>query len=197
MKKRTKAGTSKAAAEARRAKFVEGMLINNGNQTKAAIYAGFSEKSAYARGSELVKDRKVSELLEARRAEQLAKSKLTSDEVLQSLARDVRFDPAKLYDKEGNLLPLDQIDEDTRVCIRGVEVFEEFEGRGKEKEFIGYTKKVKYPEKTAAREQAMKHFGLYESDNRQKPSLSVAIGVLTVKPDEGHFNKVWSRVLGR
>jgi hypothetical protein len=29
--------------------------------------------------------------------------------------------------------------------------------------------KYRSPDKTAAREQAMKHFGLYERDNKQKP----------------------------
>lgn len=164
-KKRVKAGTSKASAAERRKQFVEAMLANGGNQTKAAIAAGFPEASAHVRGAELVKDRKVMELLEKRRAEALEKAKLTADEVMASLARDLRFDPAKLYRPDGSLKPIHEIDEDTRLALRGTEVDEIKVGEA----VVGNTVKVKFPEKTAAREQGMKHFGLYKEDNAQKP----------------------------
>ena len=37
--------------------------------------------------------------------------------------------------------------------------------------------KIKYrtPDKTAAREQAMKHFGRYDRDNTQKPSVGINV----------------------
>lgn len=173
--KRAKAGTSKAAAAARRERFVEGMLICNGNQTQAAIYAGCPERGAHVAASRMLKEAKVSALLAKRQAEQLAKSKATSDEVLISATRDLRFDPAKLVDDNGNIKALASIDEDTRLALRGMEQYAEFSGKGDDREQTGTTTKVKFPEKTAAREQLMKHFGLYEKDNSQKPPMAIPV----------------------
>lgn len=178
-----KAGTSRPAADARRARFVEGLLIHNGNQTQAAIYAGYSKKGAEVRGSELVRDRKVVELLDRRRNEQLEKSKLTADEVLQSLARAVRFDPRKLYNEAGELKHPTELDDETADVLSSIEVAEEYAGKGDERELVGYTKKLKWLDKNTAREQAMKHFGHYEVDNRQRAVPSVSIGRLTIGLD--------------
>ncbi len=169
--KRAKAGTSKAAAADKRRLFVEAFCTNGGNATKAAITAGYSAKTARAQGSRLLTDVNVAEAVAKRRAEVLAKAQektqLTADEVLESLARDIRFDPAKMLDEHGNLKPISEMDEDTRLALRGMEHYAEFAGRGEDRAQIGTTAKVKFPEKTAAREQAMKHFGLYKANNDQ------------------------------
>jgi phage terminase small subunit len=173
MTKRVKAGTSRAQAAERRKLFVEAYVTNGGNATQAAITAGFTQKSAAVRGSELVKDRNVAEAIEKRRSTALVAAQevtdLTAAEVLASLARDIRFDPAKLYNDDGSLKAIKDLDEDTRLALRSVEVDEIKEGNGKERIVVGHTTKVKFPEKTAAREQGMKHFGMYERDNSQKP----------------------------
>lgn len=170
-RERVKAGTSRAAAAERRRLFIEAYIANGCNATAAAIAAGFPQRSAHVRGAELVKDRKVAGELERRRAEGLAKAKLTADEVLASLARDIRFDPAKLYRPDGSLKKIHELDEDTRLALRSVEFEEITAGRGENAAVIGNTVKVKFPEKTAARDQAMRHFGLYESDNKQQADL--------------------------
>ena len=71
--------------------------------------------------------------------------------------RDIRFDPARLFHEDGRRKELHELDEATRSAVR-VEVYAE--GR------------IKYcsPDKTAAREQAMKHLGLFKGNNQQKPA---------------------------
>lgn len=119
----------------------------------------------------------VATKLEERRKEVLeaatAKTGLTAEEVIASLARDIRFDPAKMYREDGTLKPIVEMDEDTRRALRGVEVDELYEGRGEDRVKVGHTAKVKFPEVTSAREQGMKHFGLYDADNRQKPATTI------------------------
>ncbi len=180
--KRVKAGTSKAEAAKRRKLFIEAYCTNGGNGTEAAKAAGFAPKSAECTASRLLRDAKVSEAVEARRAEVLAKAQektqLTADEVLASLARDIRFDPAKLYDESGALKAIHEMDEDTRLALRGLEVDQiKVEGIA-----IGHTVKAKFPEKTAAREQGMKHFGLYKEDNAQRPALPECVLIEFVEP---------------
>ena len=197
MVKAKRAGNSRAAAAERRLLFVEKYCENGGNGRKAFKAAGYSARTAKTMDVEvyrLLRRPEVAKAIAERRAATLEaardKTQLTADEVLRSLARDVRFDPAKLFDENGVMRPISEMDEDTRLALRGTKVYEEYHGRGEDREKIGETVEVKFPEKTAAREQAMKHFGLYERDNLQKPAATVNVGLLTVGLE---FEKVRAR----
>ena len=173
-KRRVTQGTSKSAAAARYARFVEAYIANEGNATQAAKTAGYSAKTATSQGERLLRRDDVAALIEKRRAETLAiaraKTQLTADEIMDSLARDIRFDPARAF-RKGKLIPWDQMDEDTRRAIRGLS----FDAKGRPS--------IKFPEQTSAREQGMKHFGLYEADNKQSQLLGgIQIFVEGVKP---------------
>jgi len=180
--KRVKAGTSKAAAADRRAKFVEAYLTNGGNATQAAVTAGYSEKRARATGAELVADRNIRSEIDRRKAEVIEKAQektqLTADELLRSVARDVRFDPAKLFNEDKSVKHITEMDEDTRLALRGIDVEELWSGRGEERAAAGTVTKFKLPEKTSAREQGMKHFNLYKDDAGNKgPTVVVVMGL--------------------
>lgn len=176
---------SAKACAVRRKLFVEAMCRNGWNQTKAAVEAGF--KPGYAAehaGWRLSREREVAQAIADRRKEMLdiaqAKTQLTADEILESLARDLRFDPATLYDEHGALKPIHEIETESRMVLRGIEVEELFRRVKGKRVKAGQTVKIKFPERTAAREQGMKHFGLYEKDNAQQPGLSIEVGF--VKP---------------
>lgn len=160
---------SKAESAHRKQKWVEEMIVNGGNQTKAAIAVGVKRSAAEKAGQRYAKDPECKRLLEEARARALRESMLTANESVQSLARDVKFNPRNLLLAIGTPKNIvDKIDDDTMVAIRGIKVDPVEVGKGKRKK-IAYRVEVKFPEKTAAREQAMKHFGLYERDNKQKP----------------------------
>jgi phage terminase small subunit len=59
-----------------------------GNGTKSAITAGYSEKGAYARGSELLRNRKVRERINELHAENMSRNNITVDKVLADLEHD-------------------------------------------------------------------------------------------------------------
>ncbi len=59
-----------------------------GNGTRAAIAAGYSEKGAYARGSELLRNRKVRERINELHAENMSRNNITVDKVLTDLEHD-------------------------------------------------------------------------------------------------------------
>ena len=71
--------------------------------------------------------------------------------------------------RKGEPKELWELDEDMRLALRGY------------KKDANGNVEFKFREKTAAREQAFKHFGLYERDNEQKPFYSppqiVIVGV--------------------
>jgi phage terminase small subunit len=58
------------------------------NGTKSAIAAGYSEKGAYARGSELLKNRKVLERISELHTENMQRNMITVDKVLADLEHD-------------------------------------------------------------------------------------------------------------
>lgn len=177
-KRRVKPGSSKAAAEHRRALFIEAYIRNGGNGKQAAIEAGFARKSAESKASQLLREVKVFEQMTERHAQVLAqaqqKTQVTTDEILESMARDVRFDPAKLFNDDGSMKSIAQMDEDTRLALRGIEFDEIALGEGENRKVIGRTAKVKFPEKTAAREQGFKHFGLFKKHQEQAGRASGA-----------------------
>jgi phage terminase small subunit len=162
---RTKAGTSKVSADDRRAAFVEAYLCNGNNVAEAARTAGFSPKTAHAQGARLLKDVRVSTVLNSRRTEIAENNELSTNEIMADMARALRFDPRKLYNKDGTLKPIHELDDDTALCLTGIEVVVKPGPDGEAPQFV---KKIKWETKSTARDQALKVFGMYEKDNKQK-----------------------------
>lgn len=161
-KKAAKAGTSKAAADHRRRLFVDAYIANGGNGTQAALDAGFSEKTATAQASRLLRHVKVQQEITRRRAELEQQSGLTAERVLREIARIVYFDPRELFREDGSLKPTSEWTDDQAAAIASIEISD------------GKTR-VKAWDKNAALEKAMKHLGLYEKDNQQKGSALSAL----------------------
>lgn len=171
-KTRTKAGNTQEDAANRRKLFIEAYLTNGGNASQAAIAAGYSPHTAGVTGSRLLKHAEVSAQLEQRRQALLSKLELNTESVLRSLAQALHFDPRKMFREDGSLKPVHELDDDTAMALAGFEVTEDFSGRGEKRELTGYTKKVKWLDKNAARDQAMKHLGMFREDNNQRNPLS-------------------------
>lgn len=160
-----KAGNSQVDAAARRAIFVEAYIANGGNATDAAKTAGYSDKTAYSQGCRLLKHVEVAAAV-TKRAESLAKKyELTTDLVVKSIVQELTFDPANLYMAGGQLKDITELDEDTRMALTAVE----FEQLGS-MDAPTFVRKIKWAAKQGAREQAMKHLGMFEKDNEQKAS---------------------------
>lgn len=164
-KKPSKQGTSKEAAEIRRKIFIEAYIANGGNGKQAAIKAGFSEKTAESQASRLLRDVKVKDAIAIRAEKTAKKYELTTDLVVKSIVQELTFDPAKLYMAGGQLKDITELDEDTRMALASVE----FEQLGSQDAPV-FVRKYKWAARQGAREQAMKHLGMFEKDNEQKAS---------------------------
>lgn len=171
-----KAGTSKDAARQRKLLFVEGFFVNNENITKAAVYAGFSKKTAAQQGSRLLKDVETQQLIRERRASLVQVMGLSTERTLQEVARLAYFDPRKLFDETGRPKPLHELDDDTAAAIAGLEVVDKYEKpvAGAQGGNVATVLKYKLANKAGALEIAMRHLGLYEKDNKQRSLLEGA-----------------------
>lgn len=186
--KRVKAGTSKVEAAKRRKLFVEAYITNGGNATQAAISAGYSEKTADQQGSRLLKDVKVSADIASRAREVADKYGLTTELAARSIVQELTFDPAKLFDAEGQLKPVTDLDEDTRMALASIE----FEQVGS-KDAPVFVRKVKWANRAQAREQLMKHLGMFKEADPATIAASAAAGAMAAVAKTLDFNAIRER----
>lgn len=106
--------------------------------------------------------------LQVLKAQLAGRGPMSQADVIAEVTKLASFDVRRLYNADGSPIPFHELDADTAACIVGVEVVENFQGTGKERAFVGYTKKYKVADKKGALEMLMKHLGLYEVDNKQK-----------------------------
>lgn len=167
-KPKPKAGTSQAAAEARKAIFVEAYIANGGNATEAAKTAGYSEKTARQQAARLLSDVAIQAAINNRAKEVANKYELTTELAARSIVQELTFDPAKLYREDGSLKDITELDEDTRMALSSVE----FEQSGNRDDPVT-VRKVKWASRATAREQLMKHLGMFEADHKQAGSIQI------------------------
>jgi phage terminase small subunit len=127
-----------------------------GNATSAyqAVYQPkkASTKTMNEAASRLLKNSKVAARIAEIREKAARNVGLSIERTLLEVARIAYFDKRKLYDPvTGELLPPHRWDDDTAAAISHM-------GRGGPVPF----------DKGSALEKAMKHYGLYERDNKQK-----------------------------
>jgi len=76
--------------------------------------------------------------------------------------RDIGFaDIREAFDDQGNLKDVKDMSKVVAATIQGVDIFEEFEGRGKDRERTGFTKKIKFWDKLRAIELLGKNLKMF------------------------------------
>ncbi len=109
--------------------FIAEYLVD-GNATRAAIAAGFAVSSADVTGARLLKKSKVAKALALRHARRVDKLEITAERVLGELAKLAFYDPGKLFDESGDLLPIPQMDDVTRAAVASLDVEKRFGKQG-------------------------------------------------------------------
>lgn len=150
-----------AGLNARQETFVREYLIDL-NATAAYKRAGYSGDGnvAESAAARLLSNVKVASAIKNAMDSRASKLEITAERVLQEVARIAFFDNRKLFDAAGNLKAPQDWDDDTAAALAGLDVTEEFSGRGESRESIGFTKKVKAWDKNGALTLAMKHLGM-------------------------------------
>lgn len=89
------------------------------------------------------------------------------ERMIQELCRIALYDPRGLFDDKGNLLPIHDWPEDLARCVSSLDVFEEFAGKGDEREFVGFTKKLRLFNKIDAIDKVSKIRGYYRPEQHE------------------------------
>jgi phage terminase small subunit len=166
----------KAAMTPKREVFVREYLIDF-NGARAARAAGYAVAKADERARELLKMPIIRERVDAARAEIDARLIMRREEVLQRLTSIGRSDLRKLYRDDGTVKPIHELDDETAASIAAVEVEEMFEGRGEDREHVGYLRKVKRYDAVRALELLGKHHSLW---NDQPPPAPEGPGMTII-----------------
>jgi phage terminase small subunit len=137
------------ALTAKMVKFCIEYCIDN-HATNAAIRAGYSEDTAYSIGSENLKKPEIQKFINSLQADSLKAAKITRDRVVNEFAKIAFADVRKVFDSDGRLKPVKELDKDTAAAISSIEVDELWTLGEDGKKPIGNTKKIKLSSKQAA-----------------------------------------------
>lgn len=135
--------------------------LNATRAYKVAYPSCKKEDSARKAGSRLLTIVDIQSYISSKMQEREKRTEVTQDMVIQELAKIAFLDISKLYDKNGKLKNIQDIDKDTVRAISSLKTLEEYDGYGEDREKIGDTQKVKLLDKTKALELLGRHLGIF------------------------------------
>ena len=138
-------------------RFVAEYLVDL-NAAKAAIRAGYSAKTAESAGPRLLRNVQIANAISARKSKQLERADLSAIRVLEEYRRLAFADPRALFDVDGNLKPIQDMDAETAATIASFEVIKKNAAAGDG--VIDTVHKIRTVDKTKALDSLAKHFGL-------------------------------------
>jgi phage terminase small subunit len=155
----------------KQAAFVAEYLIDL-NATQAAIRAGYSEKTAGSQGERLLKKVEIQIALAEAQQKRAERTEITADNILQEIAKVAFSDVRRIFDANGGLIRISDLDDNAAACIAGCELVTNSKGEGE----IEHVAKLKLADKLKALELAGRHLGMFND----KLNLSGDIHVLNV-----------------
>lgn len=149
------------------------------NATQAAIRAGYSEETARSIGSENLTKPYIQEYITELQEDAAKALKLTKDKILNGLRMLAFYDARKFYDSDGNLISIQDLDEETAFALCGFEITEDKGGDGEGHQVVlGYTKKIKMADRKGAFELLAKMLG-YNAPTETKHSGEITLKQIT------------------
>lgn len=150
---------------------------------ESAIYAGYSQDTARQIAYNLLQEIEVEHYLSDLREKYQIESGISKQRILDEYAKIAFFDIREIYDVDGGLINIKQIDDKSAGAIAGIKSTEAWDiDEDGNKVIIGTNKEVKIFDKLKALQDLGKHLGIFEKDNSQKTASMVTIFKL---PDNG------------
>lgn len=117
---------------AKRERFCREFVLDH-NGTQAAIRAGYSKQTAAAQASRLLTD--VNVQLRVKELDQKVTHNLeiTHEMIIAEYAKLAFFNPKKLFDQAGKLMPVNKLDDATAAAVSSFEMDAEFAPKPKKK----------------------------------------------------------------
>ena len=154
----------------------EGKTQSDAYRSSFNVQPGTKPDAIWRRSSALMRTAKVkarvAELssIVAKRAQK--QSNITTDWLTERWRRIAEFDARKLFDDDGKLKRIVDLDDDTAYVISSVDVsLTKMQGRERDEVIEEVTKKVRMWDKGKALENIGRHIGYYNEDTSQAPRI--------------------------
>ena len=147
---------NKSTLSAKQSIFVEEYLVDL-NATQAAIRAGYSEDTAQQIGSENLSKPVIQGAIQVAMNERSKRIEITADNVLKELGKLAFADPRNLFNADGSLKVITELDEFASASIAGMDV----STIGKGDDAIGTITKIRFSDKGVNLERLGKHLKLF------------------------------------
>jgi phage terminase small subunit len=151
------------------------------NATRAAIASGFEAASAHVTGARLLRNAKVAAAIADSQARRMQKLDCTVETLVQELMKVAIYDPGKLYDDNGERIPVHRLDPDTRAAVAAVED-ETVDGPGRVRTL---TQKLKMADKIRAIELLGKYRKMFTDRIEHEGRLTLEQLVCEGKDSQG------------
>ena len=160
----------------KRTEFCEAYLANGHKAAAAAVAVGYGKgRSARSAAHRFLAELTASGELAAAARQRGEAAALETVRTLREVARVAYANIGRLFDADGVLIPLADLDEDIRAAIASIELWPD-----------GTPKKIKLWPKLEALDMAMRHAGLFERDNRQiQPNVILQVNLVDPPKREG------------
>ncbi|MGO9770926.1 MAG: terminase small subunit [Roseiarcus sp.] len=137
-------------------RFIEEFLLDL-NGTAAYKRAGYNAKGhgAEVNAAKLLSNTEVASAISAAQAKRSRRTEVTADRVIQELAAIAFADPRKLFNADGSMNALHEVDDNTRGALV-VEVNQGMDSEGNPT----FTRKTKFACKLVALDRLARHLGL-------------------------------------
>ncbi len=166
----------------KRSRFIDEYLIDL-NASQAAIRAGYSKATAGQAGARLLKNVQIQEEIEQKRALLEQKTGITQQSVLKELAKIAFSDTRKLYDQDGALKAITELDDDTAASLSGVETDTVTKGEDEAAVRV-VTRKVRRWDKVKALELIGKQLGMFVEQVEHSGNMTVVFDDPTQRPEQ-------------
>jgi phage terminase small subunit len=145
--------------------------------------ANMKPKTVHEAASRLLKNSKVAARIAELKAPAILAAGLSVERTLREIARVAYSDPGRYYRADGTMKPIVEWDDDMRAAVAQLETEDTMVQTTHDGKTTTSTapriKKLKFWDKNAAIDKAMRHLGLYERDNAQH-SENLELQVLLV-----------------
>lgn len=162
-------------------------FVQCGNATEAYRTAygqgNMSNATIATEAKRLISNPKVAAKIAALRAPAIKAAGMTVERTLKEVQRVSEVDPRRFYRDNGTMMPPSEWDDDMAAAVAFVKATPVIlvKATGRKPAKIGYTYELKFWDKNAGLEKAMKHLGLFEKDNAQSRE-SLVLHVEAAKP---------------
>ena len=146
----------------RQRRFVEEYLVDL-NASKAAIRAGYAATTARHQGAKLLSNGNIAAAVTAGIALRSHRAEVEAEAVLAKLWAMANFDIRKLFNADGSMKAITELDDETALGVVSIKVVELKDGDGNVR---GYSKEARLVDLRAVLVDVGRHLGMFDAKLR-------------------------------